>query len=111
MAQNDMHVIMYKILCYLYDCMKKDKEPDPEAFSFVSLGIPERYWSDVMHEMFRKHLVSGVIVLPCGPDVRIVMRRPRVTMEGAEFLQENTMMAKARDFLITTKAILPVPGL
>ena len=28
MAQNDMYVVMYKIIAYLYDCMKKGAEPD-----------------------------------------------------------------------------------
>ena len=28
MAQNDMEVIMYKILRYLYECMKQDIAPD-----------------------------------------------------------------------------------
>ena len=32
-------------------------------------------------------------------------------MEGVAFMQENTMMAKARDFLISTKAALPIPWL
>ena len=27
MAQNDMYVVMYKVLAYLYDCMKCDVEP------------------------------------------------------------------------------------
>lgn len=28
MAKNDMEVIMYKILRYLYECMKTEKTPD-----------------------------------------------------------------------------------
>lgn len=28
MAKNDMEVIMYKILRYLYECMKTGKTPD-----------------------------------------------------------------------------------
>lgn len=111
MAQNDTYVVMYRILCYLYDCMKRDKEPDNDAFGYVALGIPERYWSDVMHELSRKHFIAGVTVTPCGADVKVLLNRPRVTMEGVAFMQENTMMAKARDFLITTKAVLPIPWL
>ena len=33
MAQNDMEVIMYKILRYLYECMKTGKRPDLLAFT------------------------------------------------------------------------------
>lgn len=112
MAQNDMYVVMYKILCYLYDCMKRDVEPDDSQFSHVALGIPERYWSDIMLELHAKHYIRGVTVMPRGQsDSAIVMNRPRVTMEGVEFMQENTMMAKARKFLVDTKSALPIPWL
>ena len=33
MAKDDMEVIMYKILKYLYECMKKDISPQLEDFS------------------------------------------------------------------------------
>lgn len=110
MAQNDMHVVMYKILCYLYDCMKRDVDPDADCFNYVAMGIPERYWCDIMRELFGKHFISGVMVVPSGSSVKIVLQRPRVTMDGVEFMQENTMMSKARDYLITTKAAIPLPG-
>lgn len=111
MAQNDMYVVMYKILCYLYDCMKRDIAPDVEEFSHVALGIPELYWQDVIHELFRKHYISGVMLTRKGNGFVVNFNRPRVTMDGVAFMQENTMMAKARDFLITTKSALPIPWL
>lgn len=111
MAQNDMYVVMYKVLCYLYDCMKRDVEPDAAAFGYAAMGIPERYWNDIMRELLRKHFVSGVMVMPVGTDVRVTFQRPCVTMEGVAFMQENTMMARARDFLASTKAALPIPWL
>ena len=112
MAQNDMYVVMYKILCYLYDCMKRDVEPDRDAFSHAALGIPERYWTDIVRELHSKHFIRGVTVSPRGQsDFNVIMNRPRVTMEGVEFMQENTMMAKAREFLVDTKSALPIPWL
>lgn len=111
MAQNDMYVVMYKILCYLYDFMKRDVEPDAASFGYVAMGVPERYWNDIVRELFRRHFITGVTVVPIGSDVRLTFQRPRVTMEGVAFMQENTMMAKARDFLISTKAALPIPWL
>ena len=29
MAENDMHVIMYRIMAYLYWCMRESVEPGP----------------------------------------------------------------------------------
>ena len=36
MAKDDMRVIMYKILKYLYECMKHDKEAELEDFAWES---------------------------------------------------------------------------
>ena len=46
MAKDDMEVIMYKILKYLYECMKKDIDPQMEDFSWNSklFRIPQNYW-------------------------------------------------------------------
>lgn len=32
MAQDDMHVIMYRILAYLYWCIKQGVRPDPAQY-------------------------------------------------------------------------------
>ena len=112
MAQNDMYAVMYKTPCYLYGCMKRGAEPDDSRFSRAALGIPERYWSDIMLELHAKHYIRGAAVGPRGQsDSAIVMNRPRVTMEGVEFMQENAMMAKVRKFLVDTKSALPIPWL
>lgn len=51
------------------------------------------------------------MLTPKGNGFVVNFNRPRVTMDGVAFMQENTMMAKARDFLITTKSALPIPWL
>ena len=43
MAQNDMYVVMYKIIAYLYDCMKRGAEPDTSEWDCRAMGIPEQY--------------------------------------------------------------------
>ena len=45
MASNDMQVLMYKILKYLYECMKLGKEARLEDFSYNSklFDIPKNY--------------------------------------------------------------------
>ncbi|MBQ0004623.1 MAG: hypothetical protein KBS68_02035 [Clostridiales bacterium] len=43
MAKNDMPVIIYKILKYLYECMKAGKQPDETDFCAESklISIPQ----------------------------------------------------------------------
>lgn len=110
MAQDDMHVIMYKVLTYLYECMKRGKDPDKEMLqSYGPLfgGVPERYWTAIWLEMADKGFVMGIVKSPYDNAVHVVVDSPRVTFEGVEFLNENSMMAKAKEFLKETKSIIP----
>lgn len=108
MAQNDMFVVMYKLLCYLYDCMKRDEPPSPSCYSASALGIPEGYWARIIEEMVDHGFVTGFVVSKDMSGNRVVsVSSPAVTMEGVAFAQENSMMGKARQFLLDAKAMLP----
>lgn len=45
MAQDDMHVVMYKILAYLYSCMKEGMKPQLRHYAHDGdvLSIPYGY--------------------------------------------------------------------
>ena len=106
MAQDDMHVLIYKALAYLYDCMKRGKEPDKAMLSctgFLFGGIPERYWTSVWIQM----LVKGVSIAHHDDEVHVVIINPAITLDGVEFMQENTMMRKALKVLQDAKSALP----
>lgn len=108
MAQNDMYVVMYKILAYLYDCMKRGVEPEDVRWSAQALGIPESYWNAIVEELVDHRFVSGVNVTRfLGGETMVSSIDPRVTMEGVAFAQENSMMGKAKAFLQDAKAAVP----
>lgn len=107
MAQNDMYVVMYKIIAYLYDCMKKGIEPDTNRYSHDALGIPESYWAHIMLELIDHGFVKGFVAMRSYSPAVITPSNPSVTMEGVAFAQENTMMAKAKAFLQDAKAAIP----
>ena len=52
MAKNDYFVIVYKILSYLYECMKAGKEPAQEDIACDSqlFHISQRYWNHIKME-------------------------------------------------------------
>ena len=65
MAKNDYFVIMYRILAYLYACMKQGEKPDMSTVSFEALGIPESYYNYVMINMIEKQYIKAdVLVVP-----------------------------------------------
>lgn len=111
MGANDMHVVMYKILAYLYDCMKQGIEPQQSAIAADSqmIGpIPHRYWCSIMRELSERGLVNGIsVIATLDGRQEVIVANPTVTLEGVEFMQENSMMRKALDFLKEAKSTLP----
>lgn len=108
MAHNDMYVVVYKIIAYLYDCMKNGVEPDDLKWSSDALGIPRSYWLAVVEELVDHRYIDGVTVHRFfGGDGTVTTSDARVTMEGVAFAQENSMMGKAKAFLQDAKASIP----
>ncbi len=108
MAKNDFFVIAYRILAYLYECMKQGVFPDLNDVSYERLGIPERYWIDVIRNLYDDGYITGIIIRDSvGGMTWVAPDNPRITISGIEFLQENTSMSKAKAFLKELKEIIP----
>ena len=110
MAQDDMFVVMYKILAYLYDCMKKGVAPSRSMLAHDGelLSIDYQYWARIMHELVEHGYVDGVVVTKTFPPSLVAnLVNPAITMEGVEFMQENTAMQKALKFLKDIKSAIP----
>lgn len=104
-----MNVVMYKILAYLYDCMKQGVEPQRSKIAHDSdmLGIPEPYWERIMAQLADRGFVKGVVVRCYDDSPTVLVSKPYVTLEGVQFMQENSMMDKALKFLKESKSALP----
>ena len=70
MAKDDFFVIAYKILSYLYACMKAGEDPKTEELSSERLKIPERYYYSVITALYEDGYINGVreihTPLPCS---------------------------------------------
>ena len=42
MAKNDYYVLVYRVLMYLYNCLKKGEDVDVSKLTLQWLGINER---------------------------------------------------------------------
>lgn len=107
MARDDMHVVMYTILKYLYDCLKGGVRPDVSKFSATALGINDLYWEAIVADLVNRGYVRGVTVYHSQDRDRVQMINPSVTIEGVEFMMENSLMRRALDFLTETKSAIP----
>ncbi len=102
MAYNDMDVIIYKILSYLYECMKSGVAPREEDLCANAklFRIPQRYWLQVIEEISDEGLVKGFRFLMIKDGMLVdVSEDARITIKGKQFLTENSRMAAARKFL------------
>ncbi len=108
MAKNDYHVIAYRILAYLYACLKSGATPDKSELSPERFGIEPKYWLYIIENLQAQEYISGVYIgrlLGGMPSVK--MDNITITPSGIEYLQSNSAMEKAKDFLKTLKEIIP----
>ena len=62
MAKNDMEVIMYKIIRYLYECIKTGKSPELTDIMWRCklFDIPKVYWLAIMRELIEDEYIDGL---------------------------------------------------
>ena len=95
MAYDDMEVVMYKILRYLYECMKAGKRPVMEDMNPCGkLGrINESYWKMIMRELIEHEYIKDfTIIHHKGGDAVMMGDNPRISLEGVQFMNENSGM-------------------
>ena len=66
MAKDDMEVVIYKILMYLYECMKRDVMPDLKKYGWHSelIDIPQQYWCKIIRVLVEKRIGQRIFCLP-----------------------------------------------
>lgn len=100
MAKDDMEVIIYKILRYLYDAMKAGKQPQEEDIWYNGrlFKIPKSYWIQIIMEMRDNGLIAGerISITKDGPLVDL--SEVRITLAGRQYLEENSRMEAAKRF-------------
>ena len=108
MAKNDYFVIVYRILTYLYACFMSGDQPLLEMFGPDALGINSGYWLNVMESISDEGYVKGIVpVQRLGAAAGIKLVNLKITQKGIEYLQGNSKMQKAADFLKSVKDIVP----
>ena len=109
MAKDDYYVIVYQILSYLYQCLKKGVEVDEEMLKPKNLyDINEKYWIYIMEHMQQEGFVEGVDIHQyIGGEKYVDFSDVQITPAGIGYLLDNNLMAKAQKFLKNIKEIIP----
>ncbi|MEY8256394.1 YjcQ family protein [Erysipelotrichaceae bacterium 66-17] len=87
MSKDDMHVVAYKVLRYVYACNKRGVDPDPVDIYNLT-GVNKRYLNQILDELTEKRLMKGYS-----------FHAMRITLDGEIYLKENSAMKKVKDFL------------
>lgn len=102
MAKNDLEVIQYKILAYLYESLKAGHATALEevAWKCKLFDITREYWLVIMKTLIDAGCVSGLKYVE-AKDMESVLEVGKFTItgEGRKYLIENSTMQKAKDML------------
>ena len=110
MSKKDYYVIAYRILAYLYECVKTGKKVSLEYLTAETFSIDESYFDYILRNLFKEGYIAGIIFVPIlGNELQgiKITQKIEITPQGIEFLQSNSMMNKAHEVLKTLKEIIP----
>lgn len=95
MSKDDFDVIVYKVLSYLYACIKAGVEPSLDKAHEVA-GCNDVYWNAVFADMLEGKLIAATAIKAWGEPIYLDVR---ITSTGAAYLRDNSRMAAAGSFL------------
>ena len=97
MAYNDLHVIVYRLLTYLYQQLKAGEPIDVNEISAGAFSIKESYWWYIFDELKRAGYTRGYTPVTKGDGCRIDhLDRTCITFKGIEYLTDDALMEKVR---------------
>lgn len=102
MAKNDMEVIQYKILAYLYESLKAGHTASLEevAWKCRLFDITREYWLVIMQLLIEDGYVSGIKYIEAKDMECILEIGPfRITSAGRRYLTENGTMQRIKENL------------
>ena len=111
MAQNDYYVIVYRVLMYLYNCLRQDEVVDMQKLTPEYLHINQRYFEYIFDTLNDKGLIlnkkyyEDMLGKHLGSDIMI---RPK----GISTLHENSTIDKVKKSVKGIAVIISdIPGL
>ena len=114
MAKDDYFVIVYKILAYLYQQLKKGEKIDRNKISYDSkyCNINKEYWIYIMENMQGEGLIKGFKKGSAKNGDNYIeeqLEKIQITPKGIDFLEDKSISDRVSDL---TKGIAKsIPGL
>lgn len=98
MEKDDYFVIVYQLLKYLYDCLKKGEKPEKYFLRANEYSIPQNYWEYILVSLLEEKLIKGIHpqMTKSGivwGDIEDIM----ITPKGIQYLFENSLIQKVKN--------------
>lgn len=108
MPRDDIFRLIYTILKELYEHKKDGTQTPIEDIGPERLCIPAEYWVSIICDLIDEGYISGVQYRETKTGKALTgLSDIKITLKGAENLQENSMMKKAYAALKGIKDIAP----
>lgn len=110
MAKDDYFVIAYRIMAYLYACLKAGEQPNFNIIRADALDISKNYWEYIIRHLYEDGYVEGIsLIHTVGRSAAGIKLNAdfMITPKGIDFLLSNSAMSRAKDFLKTLKETIP----
>jgi len=111
MAKDDYFVIVYRLLKYLYDCLKRSKTPNMEVLDADFFSIKEPYWEYIVRNLYTEGYISGIVLFPVlGRSEKAVKITPdiKITPKGIQYIEENSVFQKVKEAVKDIAGIIPL---
>ncbi len=111
MAKDDYGVIVFRVLTYLYACLKRVTVFNELHFEKVIIGenTNKEYFIEILKMMSEDGLITGFFYIkPWGAEIIKVSNynELRVTSKGIEYLTENSKMEKIKNYFLEKPNII-----
>lgn len=110
MAKDDYDYVVFKILTYLYACMKRKSSFTESVFrqSIITEKVSEEYMCDILKAMTDESLIEGIVFTKAWGNTYIIvsdLSDIRITSEGVRYVINNDKMK-----IIKQKILEGTPG-
>ena len=104
MAQNDFFPVVYKILAELYNNLKEDQTNDIRMFDNESYDIKQSFFEYIINYLIDEKYIANVKKNKYDRGCKYIgLKEAQITPKGIEYLQDNSIMAKTKLFLLYKK--------
>lgn len=105
MAKDDYDYIVFKILTYLYTCLKRQNTFNETVFMnmIITKKVNEGYMIDIMRMMKDEGLIEGLTFVKAWGNEYVIANEIgdiRITSEGVRYVLNNDKMKQIRQSIL-----------